>query len=94
MPRVPTVYFSLEKRSELDMDLHGFHGQGSTFRCPLAVVLKEAALGLKQRATRGRIVIESSERVGYSLDELLAGITPRSAHEEVSFGKPVGKEAL
>jgi antitoxin MazE len=32
--------------------------------------------------------------VTYSLDNLLAGITPGNAHSEFSFGKPVGKEAL
>ena len=44
--------------------------------------------------SRGRIVIQPSENVTYSSDNLLAGITPANAHNEFSFGKPVGKEAL
>jgi|GEM_PF-3940909 len=55
---------------------------------------------LRSRAKSGagrfarRIVIQPSENVTYSLDNLLAGITSGNAHSEFSFGKPVGKEAL
>jgi antitoxin MazE len=72
-------------------------GNSPALRLP-ALALKEAALSLEQKVTisvsRGRIVIEPSEHVEYSLDDLLAEITPENAHAEVSFGKPVGKEAL
>ncbi|NBT27469.1 MAG: PbsX family transcriptional regulator [Actinobacteria bacterium] len=72
-------------------------GNSPALRLP-ALALKEAALSLEQKVTiivsRGRIVIEPSEYVEYNLDDLLAGITPQNAHAEVSFGKPVGKEAL
>lgn len=44
--------------------------------------------------SRGRIVIQPSEKVEYDLDALVKGITPANAHREISFGKPVGKEAL
>jgi antitoxin MazE len=44
--------------------------------------------------SRGRIVIQPSEKVEYDLDALVAGITAGNAHKEFSFGKPVGKEAL
>ncbi len=44
--------------------------------------------------SRGRIVIQPSEQVTYSLDALLADITEANAHGELSFGKPVGKEAF
>jgi antitoxin MazE len=72
-------------------------GNSPALRLP-ALALKEAALSLEQKVTiivsRGRIVIEPSEHVEYKLDDLLAGITPQNAHGEVSFGLPVGKEAL
>jgi antitoxin MazE len=72
-------------------------GNSPALRLPVSV-LKEAALSLEQKVTvkvtRGRIIIEPSEKVVYNLNELLAGITKQNAHAEVSFGKPVGKEAL
>lgn len=72
-------------------------GNSPALRLP-TLVLKEAALSLEQKVTinvtRGRIVIEPSDYVEYSLDDLLAGITPQNAHVEVSFGMPGGKEAL
>lgn len=72
-------------------------GNSPALRLP-SLALKEAALALDQRVTvtvtHGRIVIEPSEHVTYDLDDLLAGITRRNAHAEISFGKPVGKEAL
>lgn len=72
-------------------------GNSPALRLP-ALALKEAAFSLGQKVTisvsRGRIVIEPSEHVEYNLDDLLAGITPQNAHAEVSFGKPVGKEAF
>ena len=42
--------------------------------------------------SRGRIVIEPSERVTYKLDTLLDGLTTKNRHAEVSTGAPVGKE--
>jgi antitoxin MazE len=61
-------------------------------------VLKEAGYQLEQKVdlvvSRGRIVIQPSEKVEYDLEALVGGITAGNAHGEVSFGKPVGKEAL
>jgi antitoxin MazE len=61
-------------------------------------VLKEAGYQIEQKVdlivTRGRIVIQPSERVEYDLDALISGITAENAHDEVNFGSPVGKEAL
>jgi len=61
-------------------------------------VLKEAGYQIEQKVdlivTRGRIVIQPSERVVYDLDALISGITAENAHDEVNFGSPVGKEAL
>lgn len=34
----------------------------------------------------------AASRPSYSLDELLAGITPENCHAEIDFGPPVGKE--
>jgi len=72
-------------------------GNSLALRLPSAA-LKEAGYALEQKVelvvSRGRIVIQPSEKVTYSLDNLLAGITAANAHGEVSFGKAVGKEAF
>jgi len=72
-------------------------GNSPAMRLPSAA-LKEAGFALEQKVelvvSRGRIVIQPSENVTYSLDNLLAGITAANAHSEFSFGKPVGKEAF
>ena len=39
-------------------------------------------------------LIEPCDKVEYKLDELVAGMTAKNRHDEVSFGKPVSKEAL
>ncbi len=72
-------------------------GNSLALRLPSAA-LKEAGYTLEQKVelvvSRGRIVIQPSEQVTYSLDKLLAGITTDNSHGEFSFGKPVGKEAM
>ncbi len=72
-------------------------GNSAAVRLP-ASAIKEAALRLEQRVniivSRGRIVIEPSDRIEYDLDALVEGITAKNAHGESSFGEPVGKEAL
>ena len=72
-------------------------GNSPALRLPSAA-LKDAGYVLEQKVelvvSRGRIVIQPCGNVTYSLDELLAGITAVNAHGEVSFGKPLGKEAL
>ena len=72
-------------------------GNSPALRLPSAA-LKEAGYALEQKVelvvSRGRIVIQPSEQVTYSLDKLLAGITKDNSHGEFSFGKPVGKEAM
>ena len=63
-----------------------------------AAAMKLAAFALEQRVTikasRGRIIIEPSERMDFKLEHLVAGITAANRHDEVSFGGPVGNEAL
>ena len=72
-------------------------GNSPALRLPSAA-LKAAGFALEQKVTlvvsSGRMVIQPSENVTYTLDNLLAGITSDNAHSEFSFGKPVGKEAL
>ena len=72
-------------------------GNSPALRLPSAA-LKEAGYALEQKVelvvSRGRIVIQPTEQVTYSLDKLLAGITTDNSHGEFSFGKPVGKEAM
>ncbi len=72
-------------------------GNSMALRLPMSAV-KEAAFSLEQKVnitvTHGRIVIEPSDKVEYDLDELLGGITAQNAQAEVSFGRPVGQEAL
>jgi antitoxin MazE len=63
-----------------------------------SAVLKEAGYHIEQkvdlRVSRGRIIIQPSERVEYDLDAMISGINKGNAHDEVSFGQPMGKEAL
>lgn len=72
-------------------------GNSPALRLPGAV-LKDAGYQLEQKVelvvTRGRIIIQPSDRVEYDLDTLISGITAKNAHEEVSFGAPAGKEAF
>lgn len=46
------------------------------------------------REEAGRIVIEPIRVKEYTLDQLLAGITPQNLHAQIDFGAPVGKELL
>ena len=39
-------------------------------------------------------LIEPCDKVEYKLEDLVAGMTTKNRHDEVSFGAPVGKEAL
>jgi antitoxin MazE len=40
----------------------------------------------------GRLILSPVKKPKYTLDELLAQIPPESVHDELDFGKPVGKE--
>lgn len=71
-------------------------GNSPAVRLPVAL-MESAHLMLNQaveiRAEQGRIIIEPVIP-SYSLDELLAGITPNNLHQEQSFGAPQGRELL
>ena len=41
----------------------------------------------------GKLIIAPVESPVFSLEELLAGITPENLHEAADWGEPVGKEA-
>lgn len=55
-------------------------------------------LGLKENSLimfnydKEQIVIKPKKEKEYTLDELLDKVTPENIHEEVDWGKPVGKE--
>ena len=72
-------------------------GNSPALRLPSAV-LKEAGYHLEQKVdlivSRGRIIIQPSKKVEYDLDDLVSGIHSGNTHDEVSFGRPIGKEAL
>ena len=40
----------------------------------------------------GRLILSPVKKPGYTLDELLAQITLENLHDEIDFGKPIGKE--
>ena len=72
-------------------------GNSLAVRLPSAVV-RQAGYQIEQKVdltvTRGRIVIEPCAQVEYDLDALVSGINSDNLHEEVSFGSPLGNEAL
>jgi antitoxin MazE len=61
-------------------------------------VLKEAGLQLDERVdlvvSKGQVIITAIDKVEYDLDALVDGINAKNTLGEVSFGAPVGKEAL
>jgi antitoxin MazE len=61
-------------------------------------VLKEAGLQLEERVdlvvSKGQVIITAIDKVEYDLESLVSGINAKNTHDEVSFGAPVGKEAL
>jgi len=72
-------------------------GNSPALRLPTAL-LKEAGYRLEQKVelvvSRGRIIIQPCEKVEYDIEALVSGIHAANSHDEVSFGRPVGKESL
>jgi antitoxin MazE len=72
-------------------------GNSPALRLPTAV-LKEAGYQLEQKVdlvvTRGRIIIQPSDKVEYDLDALIGDMHADNAHKEISFGPAVGREAF
>lgn len=72
-------------------------GNSPAVRIPMAV-MRAGKFDLEQKVRLtvedGRIIVEPAQHVAYSLEALLAGITSKNAHAEVSFGSAVGKESF
>lgn len=48
---------------------------------------------IKIDLVEGKLIIEPvKQEVGYSLEELLEGVTEENLHDAVEWGEPVGKE--
>jgi antitoxin MazE len=71
-------------------------GNSASVRIP-ATVMAAASINVDQavdvREENGRIIIEPIRAPTYTLDELLAGMTPETFPDEEDFGPAVGKEA-
>jgi antitoxin MazE len=72
-------------------------GNSASIRIP-AALMHSVRLALEDtveiREENGRIVIEPIERAEFNIEDLVAEITPENRHDEVSFGRPVGRELL
>lgn len=72
-------------------------GNSPSVRIPVAI-MQALSLNIDDivdiTVENGRIVIVPVKVKEYSLDALLAGITPENIHDKVDFGKVVGKELL
>ena len=70
-------------------------GNSASIRIP-STVLKAAKIRIDDpvdiREERGRIVVAPLRPAAYDLAELVSRITPDNLHDEVDFGRPVGKE--
>lgn len=71
-------------------------GNSASVRIP-AAILQAANLRLDEpvdvREESGRIVIEPLRRDNYDLAALVNEITDENLHDEIDFGKRLGKEA-
>ncbi|MBD2798391.1 AbrB/MazE/SpoVT family DNA-binding domain-containing protein [Xenorhabdus sp. 18] len=72
-------------------------GNSPSVRLPVAI-MQAASLNVDDTVDisveDGRIIIIPVKTKEYSLDALLAGITPENIHEKMDFGLPVGKELI
>ena len=72
-------------------------GNSPALRLP-TTVLKEAGYQLEQKVelivSKGRIIIQPSQKIEYDLDYLIKGINGKNSHIEADFGTPLGKELL
>ena len=69
-------------------------GNSPALRLP-TTVLKEAGYQLEQKVelivSKGRIIIQPSQKIEYDLDSLIKGINTKNRHIESSFESPVSK---
>jgi antitoxin MazE len=72
-------------------------GNSPALRLTTAVLI-EAGLQLDEKVelvvSKGQVIITAIDKVEYDLESLVSGINAKNTHDEVSFGGPVGKEAL
>jgi len=72
-------------------------GNSPALRLPTAV-LKEAGYQLEQNVelivSKGRIIIQHSQKIEYDIESLVNGINAKNSHITADFGSPVGKELL
>jgi antitoxin MazE len=72
-------------------------GNSASVRIP-AAIMAAAKLRLEQpvdvREDKGRIIIEPIRPPKFDLNNLVAQITDENRHDEVDFGKPIGKEVF
>jgi antitoxin MazE len=72
-------------------------GNSASIRIP-SNVLKAAKIEIDDpvdiREEQGRIVVEPLRKTSYDLADLIERITRDNLHDEVDFGRPVGKEKL
>ncbi|NRN26776.1 AbrB/MazE/SpoVT family DNA-binding domain-containing protein [Photorhabdus heterorhabditis] len=72
-------------------------GNSPSVRLPVAIMQK-ASLNVDDTVEivveEGRIIITPVKTAEYSLDMLLAEITPENIHEKAEFGARLGKELL
>jgi antitoxin MazE len=72
-------------------------GNSPSIRIP-ANVMHAASLNVEDKlelsVEEGRLILVPVKAKEYSLDSLLAGITPENIHAKVDFGSPAGKELL
>ena len=70
-------------------------GNSRALRIPKALA-EEAGLDfgtkVELRVENGQLLIAPAKGPRYTLEELVAGITPENRHEEWDTGPPVGKE--
>jgi antitoxin MazE len=70
-------------------------GNGLALRIPRSVAA-EAGIGqdseVELSLCEGKLVISPAPRPGYTLDDLLQGITPENLHGETETGPAVGAE--
>lgn len=63
-----------------------------------AAIMQKASLNIDDTVEisveNGRIIITPINTQEYSLEMLLADITPDNVHEKVNFGEPIGKELI
>ena len=60
----------------------------------LAQLNLQADAEVEIQIEEGRLILSPVKKPSYTLDELLAQITPENLQDEIDFGKPVGKEEL